>query len=151
MSASVACASAMATPAVPVATSRMRRGLNRTVWLTSARRHFCRVASWPECAAAEPEFAARVRKLLSSRTHLTMATLRRDGSPRITGTEVEFSDDQVQIGSMPAAVKAFDLLRDPRVAIHGPNHDPTKRGVWRVEAKIAGRAVVVTTDGEGHW
>jgi len=97
------------------------------------------VASWAEFAAAEPEFAARVRKLLSSRKHLTMATLRRDGSPRISGTEVEFSDDQVQIGSMPAAVKALDLLRDPRVAIHGPTHDPTKSGAWRGEAKIAGR------------
>ena len=79
-----------------------------------------------------------------------MATLRRDGSPRISGTEVEFSDDQVQIGSMPAAVKALDLLRDPRVAIHGPTHDPTKRGAWRGDAKIAGRAMAVPTDGEGH-
>ena len=108
------------------------------------------MASGAEFAAAEPEFAVRVRKLPSSRKHLTMATLRRDGSPRISGTEVQFSDDQVQLGSMPAAVKALDLLRDPRVAIHGPTHDPTKSGAWRGEAKIAGRAMAVPTDGEGH-
>src|ERR1700682_2996741 len=70
--------------------------------------------------AEAPEFASRVRALLSSRKHLTMATLRRDGSPRISGTEVEFAGGQLQIGSLPGAVKALDLRRDPRVAIHGP-------------------------------
>jgi hypothetical protein len=108
------------------------------------------VASWAEFAAAEPEFAARVRKLMSSRKHLTMATLRRDGSPRISGTEVQFSDDELQLGSMPGAVKARDLLRDQRVAIHGPTHDSTKSGEWRGEAKIAGRAMAVPTEGDGH-
>ena len=51
------------------------------------------MARWSEFEAAEPEFAARVRSLLTSRKHLTMATLRRDGSPRISGTELEFADD----------------------------------------------------------
>src|ERR1700730_4744949 len=83
-----------------------------------------RMATWSEFAAAEPEFAARVRSLMSSRKHLTMATLRRNGSPRISGTEVEFVDGQLRIGSMPGAVKAIDLRRDSRVAIHGPTDDP---------------------------
>ncbi|HEX9364912.1 MAG TPA: pyridoxamine 5'-phosphate oxidase family protein, partial [Candidatus Dormibacteraeota bacterium] len=83
------------------------------------------MASWAEFAAAEPEFASRVRKLMRSRKHLTMATLRRDGSPRISGTEVQFTGEHMQIGSMPRAVKAMDLRRDARVAIHGPTHDPT--------------------------
>jgi len=51
---------------------------------------------------------------------------------------------------MPRAVKAMDLRRDPRVAIHGPTHDPLKSGRWRGEAKIAGRAVEVKADGDGH-
>jgi hypothetical protein len=108
------------------------------------------LASWAEFAAAEPEFASRVRKLMRSRKHLTMATLRRDGSPRISGTEVQFTGEHLQIGSMPRAVKAMDLRRDARVAIHGPTHDPTQGGRWRGEAKIAGRAVEIPTDGDGH-
>jgi len=108
------------------------------------------VASWAEFEAAEPDFAKRVRTLMSSRKHLTMATLRRDGSPRISGTEVQFAGEHLEIGSMPRAVKARDLLRDPRVAIHGPTHDPAKSGRWRGEAKVAGRAVEVASNGYGH-
>src|SRR5437899_2423918 len=87
---------------------------------------------------------------MRSRKHLTMATLRRDGSPRISGSEVQFASEHLQIGSMPRAVKAMDLLRDGRVAIHGPTHDPSKGGQWRGEAKIAGRAVESRSDGDGH-
>jgi len=109
------------------------------------------VATWGEFEKAEPEFAARLKKLMTTRKHLTMATLRRDGSPRISGTEVQFSKGQLQIGSMPRAVKAMDLLRDPRVAIHGPTHDPTQAGRWRGEAKIAGRAIAIPSKSAGHF
>ena len=50
------------------------------------------MASWSEFEDAEPEFASRVRALLTSRKHLTIATLRRDGSPRISGSEVELAE-----------------------------------------------------------
>ncbi len=96
------------------------------------------------------ELASRVRELMSTRKHLTMATLRKDGSPRISGTEVQFADGTLRIGSMARALKALDLLRDPRVAIHGPTHDPAKSGSWRGEAKIAGRAVAVAAEGDDH-
>jgi hypothetical protein len=89
---------------------------------------------------------------MTSRKHLTMATLRRDGSPRISGTEVEFANGQLQIGSMPRAVKALDLQRDPRVAIHGPTEDPPS-GVparWKGEAKIAGTAKELDSKGPAH-
>src|SRR5205807_10253149 len=99
------------------------------------------MASWAEFETAQSDFANRVRKLMSSRKHLTMATLRRDGSPRISGTEVQFTGEHLQFGSMPEAVKGNDLRRDPRVAIHGPTHDPAKSGRWRGEAKVAGSAV----------
>jgi hypothetical protein len=110
------------------------------------------VASWTEFEAAAPEFAARVRSLMTSRKHLTMATLRRDGSPRISGTEVEFAGGQLQIGSMPRAVKALDLQRDPRVAIHGPTDDPPSGApaAWKGEAKIAGTATEVKSGGPAH-
>ena len=110
------------------------------------------MASWAEFEAAEPEFARRVRSLMTSRKHLTMATLRADGSPRISGTEVEFADGALRIGSMPAAVKARDLRRDPRLALHGPTSDPppgNDRG-WAGEAKVAGRAVEVPSGSDAH-
>ena len=110
------------------------------------------MASWAEFEAAEPEFAARVRKLMSTHKHLTMATLRSDGSPRISGTEVEFADGQLRLGSMPGAVKALDLRRDGRVAIHGPTADPPADNAagWKGEAKIAGIAHEVDSGGDAH-
>jgi hypothetical protein len=108
------------------------------------------VATWGEFEAAQPEFARRARNLMTTRKHLTMATLRRDGSPRISGTEVQFEGDDLRIGSMPGARKALDLRRDARVAIHGPTHDPAKSGRWRGEAKITGRAVEVATKDDSH-
>jgi hypothetical protein len=110
------------------------------------------LASWAEFETANPEFASRVRSLLTSRKHLTMATLRRDGSPRISGTEIEFAGGQLGIGSMPGAVKALDLRRDPRVAIHGPTEDPTasNASAWKGEAKISGSATEVDSGTSAH-
>jgi hypothetical protein len=89
---------------------------------------------------------------MSTRKHLTMATLRSDGSPRISGTEVEFADGQLRIGSMSRAVKALDLRRDGRVAIHGPTVDPPadNSAGWKGEAKIAGIAHEVESGGDAH-
>ena len=110
------------------------------------------VASWSEFEAVMPEFAARVRALMTSRKHLTMATLRRDGSPRISGTEIEFADGELRIGSMPGAVKAMDLRRDARIAIHGPTDDPPTRAPtrWKGEAKLAGTVREVDSGSAAH-
>jgi hypothetical protein len=110
------------------------------------------MASWAEFEAAEPDFASRVRRLMEARKHLTMATLRADGSPRISGTEVEFADGQLRIGSMPGALKARDLLRNPRIAIHGPTSDPPAGDPagWTGEAKVAGKAVETESDDSAH-
>ena len=93
---------------------------------------------------AEPEFAARVRQLFDAGRHKTIATLRADGSPRISGIECEFADDELKFGSMPGALKGADLRRDPRFALHGPTFHPQdgQEAEWPGEAKIAGRAVL---------
>ena len=44
--------------------------------------------AWSEVESAEPAFAARVRALLDAEKHKTIATLRADGGPRISGIEV---------------------------------------------------------------
>jgi hypothetical protein len=72
--------------------------------------------------------------------------LRRDGSPRISGTEVEFADDGIYLGMMPGSLKALDLRRDPRLALHCPTVDAAQDdpGSWPGEAKLAGRATEVS-------
>ena len=108
------------------------------------------VARWGDVRAVEPAFAGLVRSAFDRGRHKTMATLRSDGSPRISGIEVEFADDDVWIGTMPDSVKAYDLQRDSRVAIHSPTVDPPDDdpGAWPGEAKIAGRAVPSPGQGE---
>lgn len=93
-----------------------------------------------------------MRDLLTARKHLTMATLRRDGSPRISGTEISIDGQQLTIGSMAQARKALDLVRDPRVAIHGPTSDPPEGNPngWTGEAKVAGRAIALETESDEH-
>ena len=101
------------------------------------------MASWGEVEGEVPEFAARVRTLFQARKHKTMATLRADGSPRMSGIETTFDDGEVNFGSMPDSVKGRDLERDPRVALHSPSVDPPEgdAGAWVGEAKLSGRAV----------
>ena len=102
-----------------------------------------RMVSWNEVEKAEPEFAARVRKLFDARKHKTIATLRADGSPRISGIEAEFADGELTFGSMPRARKGVDLHRDPRFALHSATMDPPDDPKeWPGEAKVAGRAYV---------
>jgi len=108
------------------------------------------MARWEDLERAEPDFAARARRLLEAHKHKTMATLRRDGSPRISGTEATFAGGDLWIGSMPSAVKARDLQRDPRVALHSASveADEADPGSWPGDAKVAGRAVEVTDPDE---
>jgi hypothetical protein len=108
-------------------------------------RHYSAMTSWPDFATAEPDLARTVRACFAIRKHATLATLRRDGSPRISGTEVEFTDEGVFLGSGAAAVKALDLTRDPRFALHCPTEDAREGDEvsWLGDAKLAGVAVVV--------
>jgi len=101
------------------------------------------VPAWQAIEDAEPEFAGRVRRLLDLGRHKTIATLRADGSPRISGIECEFADGDLRFGSMRGARKGADLGRDPRFALHGPTFHPEegRESEWPGEAKIAGRAV----------
>lgn len=99
--------------------------------------------AWSEIERAEPEFAQRVRALFDARRHKTIATLRADGSPRISGIEAVFQDGELTFGSMPQARKGADLMRDPRFALHSATVDPVEgsEADWPGEAKISGRAV----------
>jgi len=106
------------------------------------------MARWADIEAAEPEFAAAVQAKFNAHRHKVMATIRKDGSPRVSGIEVSFEDGDVWFGSMPEARKLADLRRDPRLALHcnsdDPPDDPT---TWSGDAKLSGRAVEVNDPG----
>ncbi|MDQ4051580.1 MAG: pyridoxamine 5'-phosphate oxidase family protein [Actinomycetota bacterium] len=107
------------------------------------------MTAWHDVERAEPEFAQRVRELFEGHRHKTIATLRADGSPRISGIEAAFEDGQLVFGSMPNARKGEDLRRDPRFALHSATVDPVEgsEAQWPGEAKISGRAVLVRSAG----
>lgn len=103
------------------------------------------MTAWREVEAAEPDFARRVRELFDAHRHKTIATLRSDGGPRISGIEAVFADGELTFGSMPGARKGADLKRDPRFALHSATVDPVDgaEADWPGEAKVAGRAVLL--------
>jgi len=98
--------------------------------------------SWSDVEAEVPELAALARDFLDAHVHKTLATLRRDGSPRISGTEVDFADGELWLESMWRAVKALDLRRDSRFALHSGSPDP--EAGWHGDAKLAGRVEEIT-------
>ncbi len=114
------------------------------------------MARWKDIVAVDADLAAHVRRCFAVAKHSTLATLRRDGSPRISGTEVDFAEDgEVYLGMMPGSLKARDLRRDPRLALHSPSQDPPEGDAssWVGDAKLAGVAVEVsdpTRDDEAH-
>ena len=97
--------------------------------------------SWTDFEAAAPQLAAEVRRRLEAHAHKTLATVRGDGSPRISGTEAGVVEGELWIGSMWQARKARDLQRDPRFALHTGSDDPPE---WSGDAKLAGVAEEVT-------
>ena len=91
--------------------------------------------SWGEIEQIAPELAGYARALLDAHVHKTLATVRADGSPRVSGIEAKFIDGELWFGSMPGSRKNADLARDPRFALHSGSLDPPD---WEGDAKVAG-------------
>jgi len=109
------------------------------------------MTTWQDFEGASPEFARRVRALFDAHRHKTIATLRADGSPRISGIEAAFEEGELVFASMPNARKGTDLHRDPRFALHSATVDPIEGSAaqWPGEAKISGRAIATRSIAEG--
>jgi Pyridoxamine 5'-phosphate oxidase len=103
------------------------------------------MASFADVESEEPQFAGRVRAAFDARAHKVLATLRTDGSPRISGIEMQFVAGEPWLAGMPASVKFEDLRRDPRFALHSGSAEPD---AFRADAKLSGRAIQVTGDAE---
>jgi hypothetical protein len=109
------------------------------------------MASWQELMDDAPEFAARVQARFDAGTNKTLATLRRDGSPRISATELSFAGGQVSLGMMPGSVKLADVRRDRRVAVHSPTLEPPEDVAgWLGDAKLAGVLIEAEPPDEQH-
>lgn len=109
------------------------------------------MASWKEIESDAPDFAASVLARFEAGANKTLATIRRDGAPRISGTEARFDGGQVVLGMMAGSVKLRDVQRDPRVALHSPTMDaPGSRPQDQAgDAKLAG-TLIETESKPGH-
>ncbi|SMD08941.1 pyridoxamine 5'-phosphate oxidase family protein [Lentzea albidocapillata] len=96
------------------------------------------MATWAEFAAEQPDMAAFVQGRFAADRHALIATLRKDGSPRISGVEPDFARGELWAGTMPDSLKSKDLRRDPRFALHcmTTTASMTEAG----DAKISGTA-----------
>jgi len=69
--------------------------------------------------AEATELAALARGFFDAHAHKTLATLRRDGSPRVSGTEVDFAEGELWLGSMWRSLKAPVAASLVRIAMAG--------------------------------
>ena len=93
--------------------------------------------SWGDFAAACPDLAQRVRERFESHLHVVMATIRADGSPRLSGMEAPIRDGHLWLGMDSASVKARDLRRDPRFGLHStPDDEDLAGGDARVDGWV---------------
>ena len=98
------------------------------------------MATWAQFESEASQLAAMVRaRFEAAETHI-LATLRKDGSPRVSGSEVAFKGPDLTFGSMPGAVKALDLQRDGRCAIHAHPHKDGDAKVAGIAVEVAGEA-----------
>ena len=95
--------------------------------------------SWSDVVAAAPDLATAVQGRFDATGLGLLATLRHDGSPRISGVEPLFARE-LWLGMMAGSRKAADLLPDPRFALHSATAD---KNVAEGDAKLGGRAVLV--------
>ncbi len=90
---------------------------------------------------AAPVLASAAGELFRVHKHHVLATLRRNGSPRLSGQEVWFSHGELWFGVMGGALRARDLQRDGRFELHTSSTDPPN---WTGDAKLAGLAEEIT-------
>jgi hypothetical protein len=93
---------------------------------------------WKQVESEQPRLAELGRKKLGSPGVVLVATIRADGSPRISPVEPLFWRDDLWLSMGWETRKAKDLLRDPRILVHSI---VTGREGHDGEFKLRGRAV----------
>ena len=95
---------------------------------------------WDELSAREPRLAEVIRDRLVRPGVVLVATIRRDGSPRLSPVEPLISEGELWLSMMWRSHKALDLLRDDRILVHSII---TRREGDEGEVKLRGQAVAV--------
>ena len=93
---------------------------------------------WDAFEQACPEIATLARERFTKDEVVLLGTLRRDGSPRISPNECDFTAGRLFVSMMWRSKKALDLLRDPRVVVHSTPSDRMNPGG---DVKLYGRVV----------
>lgn len=101
--------------------------------------------TWDDVSEAAGDLAAAVQARFEATGLGLLATLRKDGSPRISGIEPAFWEGHLWLGMMDRSRKSADLRRDPRFALHSATAD---KELAEGDAKVSGRAVEVTDEEE---
>ena len=91
---------------------------------------------WAAFVEACPQIGAMAEKRFKRDQLAMLGTIRKDGSPRISPCEMDFTEGHLLMGMMWRSPKALDLLRDPRIVVHSVTVD--KAGTDG-DAKIYGR------------
>ena len=108
--------------------------------------------TWCDFRQAEPGLAGAVQERFESHRHAVMATLRRDGAPRLSGMEAPIRDGHLWLAMDTVSRKTDDLRRDPRFSMHSaPDREELSLG----DARVEGRALPATGEDmalfiEGH-
>ena len=98
-----------------------------------------------DLTAGAPAIADLLRTKVAEAGLCFVGTLRLDGSPRVSPLEVWVHRGDLFAGSMPGAVKARDLQRDPRCCLVTPLADKDDLGG---EVKLFCRAREITDPAE---
>lgn len=85
---------------------------------------------WAQIQSEQPRLAEIGRRRLIESGVVLVATIRRDGTPRISPVEPFVLDGQLWLSMMWHSTKAADLIRDPRILVH---------------------SVITSRDGEGEY
>jgi hypothetical protein len=96
---------------------------------------------WAEFEEAAPELAALGRELIERFRFVFLATIRKDGGPRVNPVEAHFVHGDLALVTVPRTLKALDLLRDPRAFVHTPILEPNLGTPG--EFKLRARAVEI--------
>ncbi len=81
------------------------------------------MATFDELRAAAPSIGGFLADRIAATGLSFLATTRSDGWPRVSPIELSIIDGRLYVGSMPQAVKAQDLRRDPRCCVITPLAD----------------------------
>ena len=93
--------------------------------------------SWGDFATACGDLAQRMQERFESHLHAVMATIRADGSPRMSGMECPIRDGHLWLGMDRNSMKAADLRRDSRFGLHSaPESGELQGGDARIEGDV---------------